>query len=125
MAQELVLSLHGIDTPHDCVGTEERFYWVTREAFTMLLENIVATRATADTPTVITFDDGNASDATIALPELAKRGLKAAFFVCAGRNRRSPLFGSSGSRGPTRGRHGDRHSRHGSPRLENTRRSRA
>jgi peptidoglycan/xylan/chitin deacetylase (PgdA/CDA1 family) len=85
MAQELVLSLHGIGTPHDCVGTEESFYWVTREAFTMLLENIVGTRATADTPTVITFDDGNASDATIALPELAKRGLKAAFFVCAGR----------------------------------------
>src|SRR5262245_2505029 len=46
MAQELVLSLHGIGTPHDRVGTEESFYWVTREAFTMLLENIVGTRAT-------------------------------------------------------------------------------
>ena len=34
---------------------------------------------------VITFDDGNASDAAIALPELVKRGLKATFFVCAGR----------------------------------------
>ena len=33
----------------------------------------------------ITFDDGNLSDATIALPALAARGLKASFFVCAGR----------------------------------------
>ena len=53
---------------------------MTREAFAMLLECILAARATVDIPTVITFDDGNASDATIALPELAKRGLKAAFF---------------------------------------------
>jgi peptidoglycan/xylan/chitin deacetylase (PgdA/CDA1 family) len=85
MAHELVLNLHGIGTPHDRVVTEESFYWVTKEAFTMLLENIVVTRAPADTSIAITFDDGNASDATIALPELAKRGLKAAFFVCAGR----------------------------------------
>ena len=58
---------------------------MTRQAFTTLLDNIVAARATADIPTFITFDDGNASDALIALPELAKRGLKAAFFICAGR----------------------------------------
>ena len=45
----------------------------------------MATRATANIPAFITFDDGNESDAAIALPELVKRGLKAAFFVCAGR----------------------------------------
>ena len=45
----------------------------------------MSTRATADVPVLITFDDGNASDALIALPELVKRGLKASFFVCAGR----------------------------------------
>jgi peptidoglycan/xylan/chitin deacetylase (PgdA/CDA1 family) len=86
LAQELILNLHGIGTPHDAVPGEESFFWVTRQAFTTLLESILAARATtADIPTVITFDDGNASDALIALPELAKRGLKAAFFVCAGR----------------------------------------
>jgi peptidoglycan/xylan/chitin deacetylase (PgdA/CDA1 family) len=85
LAQELILSLHGIGTPHDGVSAGESFFWVTRQAFTTLLESIVATRATADVPAIITFDDGNASDAMIALPELAKRGLKAAFFIGAGR----------------------------------------
>jgi peptidoglycan/xylan/chitin deacetylase (PgdA/CDA1 family) len=33
----------------------------------------------------ITFDDGNMSDATIAMPELVKRDLTATFFVCSGR----------------------------------------
>ena len=85
LAQELVLNLHGIGTPHDSVSSKELFFWVSRQAFTTLLESIVATRAIAPFPTVITFDDGNASDALIALPELIKRELKASFFVCAGR----------------------------------------
>jgi peptidoglycan/xylan/chitin deacetylase (PgdA/CDA1 family) len=36
-------------------------------------------------PVAITFDDGNESDALIALPELAKRELKATFFIVASR----------------------------------------
>ena len=84
MVQELTLCLHGIGTPHDGVAPSESFFWVTRQAFTMLLDNI-ATRRAADIPAIITFDDGNASDALIAMPELAKRGLKAIFFICAGR----------------------------------------
>jgi len=36
-------------------------------------------------PVFITFDDGNVSDAMIALPELAKRGLSAGFFICSNR----------------------------------------
>jgi len=39
----------------------------------------------ADPKISITFDDGNASDALLALPELAKRKMIASFFVCAGR----------------------------------------
>jgi len=85
MAPELVLNLHGIGTPHDAVGPEESYFWVTLEAFTMLLENIVATRAITNIPIVITFYDGNASDAGIALPELTKRALSATFFICARR----------------------------------------
>ena len=63
LAQELILCLHGIGMPHGGVAARESFFWVTRQAFTKLLDNIVAARATADVPTVITFDDGNASDA--------------------------------------------------------------
>src|SRR5580704_11624724 len=85
LAQELILCLHGIGMPHDGVADRESFFWVTRQAFTKLLDNIVAARATAGVPTVITFDDGNASDAMIGLPELVNRGLKASFFVCSGR----------------------------------------
>ena len=70
---------------HDGVSAEELFFWITRQAFTTLLDNIVAAQAKVDVPITITFDDGNASDAVIALPELVRRGLKAAFFVCAGR----------------------------------------
>jgi len=58
---------------------------VTQQAFAMLLDHIVARRQAAEIPAIITFDDGNASDALIALPELARRGLKASFFICAGR----------------------------------------
>ena len=84
MAHELILSLHGIGTPHDGVTVDESFFWITRQTFTTLLDSIVAAPPPA-IPVNITFDDGNASDAAIALPELAKRGLKATFFVCAGR----------------------------------------
>jgi peptidoglycan/xylan/chitin deacetylase (PgdA/CDA1 family) len=85
MTQELVVSLHGIGPPHDGVPTEEVPYWVTHEQFKFFLNRVVAAQATVPVSIVITFDDGNLSDATIALPELAKRGLKAAFFICAGR----------------------------------------
>jgi peptidoglycan/xylan/chitin deacetylase (PgdA/CDA1 family) len=85
LAEELILSLHGIGEPHEGVSANESFFWVTRQTFTMLLDNIVAASSTTNIPVFITFDDGNASDAVIALPELARRGLKATFFVCAGR----------------------------------------
>ncbi len=84
MAQELILCLHGIGTPHRGVAAAQSFFWVTQQAFTMLLD-IVVTRGAVEIPAVITFDDGNESDALIAMPELAKRGLKAIFFICAGR----------------------------------------
>ena len=84
MAYELILSLHGIGSPHDGVSVDESFFWITRQTFTTLLDDIVSTPP-PDIPIIITFDDGNASDAVIALPELAERGLKATFFVCAGR----------------------------------------
>jgi peptidoglycan/xylan/chitin deacetylase (PgdA/CDA1 family) len=58
---------------------------LSRQTFSELLEAIVAKQQIANFRTVLTFDDGNISDVTIALPELAKHGLKAIFFVCAGR----------------------------------------
>jgi peptidoglycan/xylan/chitin deacetylase (PgdA/CDA1 family) len=83
--QELVLVLHGVGTPHNGVSGTESFFWLSRWAFSGLLEAIAAKQQIANFGTVITFDDGNMSDVTIALPELVKLGLKAIFFVCAAR----------------------------------------
>jgi peptidoglycan/xylan/chitin deacetylase (PgdA/CDA1 family) len=82
---QLILSLHGIGSPHQGVTADERFYWTGHRALVSLLQTIVATRQASRLPVVITFDDGNESDVLIALPELAKRDLKAIFFVVAGR----------------------------------------
>jgi peptidoglycan/xylan/chitin deacetylase (PgdA/CDA1 family) len=85
LANELTLCLHGIGKPHGGVSAQEAFFWVTEKAFTLLLDGVVARQGVDRIPGIITFDDGNASDASIALPELTKRGLKAMFFICAGR----------------------------------------
>jgi peptidoglycan/xylan/chitin deacetylase (PgdA/CDA1 family) len=85
MPTQRVLHLHGIGSPRHIVTDDERFYWLSRETFISLLQAIVTTRETSSLPVVITFDDGNESDALIALPELAKRNLKATFFVIGGR----------------------------------------
>jgi peptidoglycan/xylan/chitin deacetylase (PgdA/CDA1 family) len=83
--RELILNFHGIGAPPARVGSEESAVWMSRGNFVALLDHIVARQKTADTPVAITFDDGNLSDVTIALPELCKRRLTATFFICAGR----------------------------------------
>ena len=85
LAAELILTLHGIGSPHVGVTADERFYWIPQQTFVSLLRTIVATRPGSSLPVSITFDDGNESDALIALPELARRDLKATFFIVAGR----------------------------------------
>jgi peptidoglycan/xylan/chitin deacetylase (PgdA/CDA1 family) len=85
VTKQCILSLHGIGSPHHGVTDSERFYWLSRQSFISLLQTIVVTREGANLPVVITFDDGNESDALVALPELAKRKLKAIFFVVSGR----------------------------------------
>ena len=86
MPAQLILTLHGIGSPHHGVtDDDEPFYWVSRQAFISLLQTIVVTRDGSNLPVAITLDDGTESDALIALPELAKRNLKAIFFVVGGR----------------------------------------
>jgi len=82
---ELVLNFHGIGTPHRGLAVDELPVWMSQHDFGCWLDQIPILSAAHSIPIEITFDDGNASDATIALPELCKRNLKATFFVCAGR----------------------------------------
>jgi peptidoglycan/xylan/chitin deacetylase (PgdA/CDA1 family) len=70
----------------------EHLYAIAPEAFEAQLEiaasagttlplDAVGNGGTATNPLAITFDDGNATDHAVALPALARRGLKAAFFI--------------------------------------------
>ena len=85
MRRELILNFHGLGTPHSGVDADEEPFWLPRRTFIAMMDRIAFMGEDAGAPTSITFDDGNASDATIALPELVKRGLTATFFVCAER----------------------------------------
>jgi peptidoglycan/xylan/chitin deacetylase (PgdA/CDA1 family) len=74
------LGFHGIGAPARELEPDEDQYWIDAPQFEQLLD------AALDLPAVrLTFDDGNASDLTVALPVLVERGLTAAFFVIAGR----------------------------------------
>jgi peptidoglycan/xylan/chitin deacetylase (PgdA/CDA1 family) len=53
--------------------------------FVSIIESIPQVSEETGIPIEITFDDGFCSDFEIAAPALDRRGLTAAFFVCAGR----------------------------------------
>ncbi|MBF8192260.1 polysaccharide deacetylase family protein [Nonomuraea sp. K274] len=74
------LTVHGIGGTTREFDPGEDATWVSVEQFEQVVD------AVAERPDVrVTFDDGNASDVEVALPRLLERGLKAEFFVLAGR----------------------------------------
>lgn len=77
-----VIILHGIGRPGRSLEPGEEVFWLSRDRFRDALDRIVAM---GDAAPIITFDDGNASDIEIALPELQARGLTAIFFLLAAR----------------------------------------
>ena len=103
------LCFHGIGTPERDLEPDEERYWVSEEQFAELLE------AAGREPRMrITFDDGNASDAEIALPALRRPGLTASFFVVADRiGKRGSLTAGQlrelAQAGMTIGNHGLKH----------------
>lgn len=70
---------HGIGTPQRELEPDEDRYWIGRDTFLRILDDLVGRDV------AISFDDGNLSDVEIGLPALAERGLTATFFVLAGR----------------------------------------
>lgn len=75
---------HGIGEPARFLDPGEAPYWITHDGYLDVLDVL------ADEPDVrISFDDGNASDVECGLPGLLERGLRATFFVLAGRLDRS------------------------------------
>jgi len=77
------VDFHGTGPAPDRISSAEQNYWCEEDYFTSILDSIG--QLSHQIPIEITFDDGNISDAVIALPALVKRGLTASFFVCAGR----------------------------------------
>ena len=86
-ADRLILLFHGLGSVPERTRASERDYWCERDRFLSILDAICS--LPAEISIEITFDDGNLSDAVVALPALVDRGLKARFFVCAGRIGRS------------------------------------
>ena len=103
------LCFHGIGTPGRELEPDEDQYWIDPDRFEELLE------VAGEMPSVrITFDDGNASDISIALPALVERGLDASFFVIADRLGKAGSLsveevGALADAGMTIGTHGMRH----------------
>lgn len=79
----LILNFHGLGPVPVWVGSAERKYWCDVDCFKSILESI--SDLSQQVSIEMTFDDGNVSDAVVALPALVGRGLNACFFVCAGR----------------------------------------
>ena len=109
MDRAINLTFHGVGEPQRRLDPGEANVWVSRERFLSILDSV---EDRADVR--ITFDDGNASDVEHALPALRERGLKATFFVVAGRLG-APLFLDAAAveeladAGMTIGSHGMRH----------------
>jgi peptidoglycan/xylan/chitin deacetylase (PgdA/CDA1 family) len=75
-----VLNFHCIGKPRRQLADGEAKVCVERQQFIEILD------AVSDRDDVcLTFDDGNRSDVTEALPELTRRGLRAEFFICPAR----------------------------------------
>jgi peptidoglycan/xylan/chitin deacetylase (PgdA/CDA1 family) len=74
------LCFHGVGTCAVEREPGEARYWVQRDAFLRMLDVVAGTDDVR-----LSFDDGNRSDVETALPALAERGLRATFFVLAGR----------------------------------------
>ena len=69
------LLLHGLGPIPPHIPAAETRYWISAEEFSKVVE--LARHTTAR----ITFDDGNDTDVSIALPILQSAGLTAAFFI--------------------------------------------
>lgn len=71
-----ILNFHGVGPISRSISPGEQSCWLDLAQFRRVLDLV------AEKPSIeITFDDGNASDFLIALPELLERRLKATFFI--------------------------------------------
>lgn len=79
VAPQIAIAFHGIGVPGRELEPGEARYWITRDRFLQFLDLV----ATDPDPgrVLITFDDANESDFSIAMPALQDRQLRGSFFV--------------------------------------------
>lgn len=77
----MILNFHGIGQARRPFEEGEEPYWVSEPQFRAFLDLAESSRSDVG----ITFDDGNESDFSLAVPELRSRGMRATFFVLAGK----------------------------------------
>lgn len=105
----LNLTFHGIGAPGRQLDPGEEWVWLSVPHFQSILD-----RAMNRPDVRLFFDDGNASDVTVALPELLRRNLRAGFFVLGGKLGTPGYLGAPGvrelsHRGMAVGTHGMQH----------------
>lgn len=77
----LNLNFHGIGAPTERpFGPGEAEFWATQETFEATLDLAQSRPGEIS----LSFDDGNTTDLTVALPALEQRNLTATFFIVAG-----------------------------------------
>ena len=79
----VAVNFHGIGEPERALEPGEAAFWIAEDRFRAILDAVAGHPGRARIR--LTFDDGNRSDRTIALPLLRERGLRAEFFVLTGR----------------------------------------
>jgi peptidoglycan/xylan/chitin deacetylase (PgdA/CDA1 family) len=84
------LTFHGLGVPGPSIPADEKRYWLEVDAFERFLDRVAAWPDAR-----ITFDDGNLSDVTLALPRLLQRCLRASFFIVASRIGQGGYLGRS------------------------------
>jgi peptidoglycan/xylan/chitin deacetylase (PgdA/CDA1 family) len=105
----LNLTFHGIGDPGRDLDPGENRVWVSIGHFQSILDEVAGR-----SDVCLTFDDGNASDVAVALPELQRRNLRASFFVLGGKLGLRGYLGEQGVRELSRngmlvGTHGMHH----------------
>jgi peptidoglycan/xylan/chitin deacetylase (PgdA/CDA1 family) len=92
-APQIAIAFHGIGNPGRELEPGEARYWVTRDRFLQFLDLVAADPEPGRI--LITFDDANESDFTIAMPALQDRHLRGSFFVITERLDRPGSLGTT------------------------------
>ena len=108
-AEVIGLCFHGVGKPGSEVASDAADYFITRDLFLAVLDDVME-RPDVD----LTFDDGYASDVELVLPALTQRKLTARFFPLAGQLGQPGYVDTGGvcalsAAGMSIGSHGMRH----------------